>query len=421
MLRTANVSLSRTLYSLSQSSSPIRVAQRSTKITARVLSHSSRVPRSSSISASARITPALQERVSLAFDMTKDRYTEFTPDQYPPFPDGLATVELQTISLDKLLRGNAVEQTRVFEACKGRGFFYLDLRGSDIGQRILQGAEHIARVGEETFELPVEEKVKYSQGRGGKTLFGYKSVGATVTDKAGTKDTAEFFNVAKNDMIVDDAKMQHAWPAPILEAKPIFRDYVQSAHSVGMLLLGILAERLGVAPSAITSQHRIEEPAGDHVRITRGPPRETEELPEIQTPSHTDFGTITILLNWLGGLQVWSESARKAQLNDGQPDSPGEWLWVKPQRGCAIINLGDAAVKFTNGVLCSGRHRVIPAPGAQGKWPRYSIVYFVRPEDKAVLKQLRGEGIPNGPEEEGLTAQEWIYRQAQGLGTQFGK
>lgn len=45
-------------------------------------------------------------------------------------------------------------------------------------------------------------------------------------------------------------------------------------------------------------------------------------------------------MNWLGGLQVWSESARSAQLNDGQPDSPGEWLWVKPKKGCAIINLG---------------------------------------------------------------------------------
>lgn len=153
-------------------------------------------------------------------------------------------------------------------------------------------------------------------------------------------------------------------------------------------------------------------------------------------------------MNWLGGLQVWSESARSAQLNDGQPDSPGEWLWVKPKKGCAIINLGtrsrcslpmnfsrwirwkypaadhypgDAAVKFTNGVLCSGRHRVIPSPGAQGKFPRYSIVYFVRPEDKTILKQLRGKGIPDGPEEEGLTATEWIYKQAQGLGTKFDK
>lgn len=127
-------------------------------------------------------------------------------------------------------------------------------------------------------------------------------------------------------------------------------------------------------------------------------------------------------MNWLGGLQVWSESARKAQLSNGQPDVPGEWLWVKPKRGCAIINLGDAAVRFTNGVLCSGRHRVIPSPGSQGRYPRYSIVYFVRPEDKCVMKTIRGKGIPDEAkedEDEGLTAHEWIFRQSAALGNRF--
>lgn len=59
-------------------------------------------------------------------------------------------------------------------------------------------------------------------------------------------------------------------------------------------------------------------------------------------------------MNWLGGLQVWSESARRA--GPLEPDSEGEWLWVKPKKGCAIVNLGDAMVRFTNGALCSGRY-----------------------------------------------------------------
>lgn len=131
-------------------------------------------------------------------------------------------------------------------------------------------------------------------------------------------------------------------------------------------------------------------------------------------------------MNWLGGLQVWSESARAATINDGQPDLPGEWLWVVPKRGCAIINLGDAAVKFTNGAFCAGRHRVIPAPGPQGRWPRYSLVYFVRPEDEVIMEALQGPGVPAAPEkevgseEEKLTAHEWIYRQTAGLGWKLG-
>ena len=83
------------------------------------------------------------------------------------------------------------------------------------------------------------------------------------------------------------------------------------------------------------------------------------------------------------------------------------------------MNLGDAAVKFTNGVLCSGRHRVVPSPGEQGTWPRYSIVYFVRPTDHSRLKTLVGSGVPPAEDqnEEGVEAKEWIYRQAMGLGS----
>ncbi|KAI8959894.1 putative oxidoreductase [Daldinia sp. FL1419] len=349
----------------------------------------------------------------------EEAYTEFTPELYPPFPSGVPTVSLETITLSKLLNGDTAEQNRVFEACVGRGFFYLSLDGCTTGDTICRGAEQIALEGERVFRLPLAEKMEYKMA---KSLFGYKYAGATITDKAGTPDTAEFFNVGKNDMITSNDRMNRLWPSTILDAKPLFAEYIKAAHSVGMAVLNILAERLGIDPSEIENRHRIEEPSGDHVRITRGPPRETDEMPEIQTPSHTDFGTITILMNWLGGLQVWSESARKAQLSDGQPDVPGEWLWVKPKRGCAIINLGDAAVKFTNGVLCSGRHRVIPSPGAQGRYPRYSIVYFVRPEDKCVMKRIEGKGIPkevNESEDEGLTANEWIFRQSAALGNRF--
>ena len=58
-----------------------------------------------------------------------------------------------------------------------------------------------------------------------------------------------------------------------------------------MLVMDVLAKQLGIDAEEIKSRHRIEEHAGDHVRITRGPPRKTAELPEIQSPSHTDFGT----------------------------------------------------------------------------------------------------------------------------------
>ncbi|KAI1499246.1 hypothetical protein F5X99DRAFT_291299 [Biscogniauxia marginata] len=347
----------------------------------------------------------------------KEETHEFTPELYPDFPEGFPTVELQTISLAKLLNNDAVEQDRVFEECKGRGFFYLELAGCEAGEIIANDSHKIALLGEEFFKLPLSEKTKYEWS--GKSLLGYKCAGATVTDKAGTRDKAEFFNIGKNDMLGPPDKMSRSWPDHVINARPLLQKYMKTAHGIGMELLGILAARLGVDPAEIHGRHRLTELSDDHIRITRGPPRETEEMPEIQTPSHTDFGTVTILTNWLGGLQVWSESVRTALVDSGLPDVPGEWLWVKPKKGCAIINLGDAAVKYTNGVLCSGRHRVIPSPGAQGKWPRYSVVYFVRPENQSIMEQLRGEGIPDGPVEKGLATSDWIYQKAYGLGARI--
>ncbi|TGJ81394.1 hypothetical protein E0Z10_g7371 [Xylaria hypoxylon] len=349
-----------------------------------------------------------------------DPSREFTPDQYPDFPDGFPTIQLETISLAKLLIGNdAAEQDRVFEVCKGRGFFYLDLAGCEAGATIIKGADQAAAAAEDVFKLSFDEKMTYRIH--GTSLDGYKVAGETHTDKDGTKDTAEFFNVGKNE----NDQMKKPWPEIIKATKPLFRDYIVTAHGIGMFIMGILANKLGVDPAEFNSRHRIMKQSGDHIRLTRGPPREKEELPEIQTPSHTDFGTITLLMNWLGGLQVWSESSRKAQLLNHEPDVPGEWLWVRPKKGCAIIeviNLGDAAVKFTNGVLCAGRHRVIPSPGTQGKYPRYSVVYFVRPENECIMKQLRGPGIPDGPEEEkDINAEDWIKQQAAGLGIRFEK
>jgi len=235
----------------------------------------------------------------------------------------------------------------------------------------------------------------------------------------------EFFNVSKDDMLASETSLH--WPRLVLDNRALFDRYIHTAHAVGVSLLSILAVKIGLPHTAFSKLHRIDRPSGDHVRMTRGPPRVSPDKPEIQTPGHTDFGSITILFNWLGGLQIWSESSRGDYANVVDPATRnrggGQWLWVAPRPGHAIVNLGDAMVKFTNGVFCSGRHRVVPAPGEQGVFPRYSIVYFVRPEDDVVLKPLHASGIPGSDgledEEEEITAKDWIRRQAKGLGTRL--
>lgn len=145
-------------------------------------------------------------------------------------------------------------------------------------------------------------------------------------------------------MIVPNERMTLQWPTPVLENKELFANYSKAAHSIGIQILQVLAEKLGVDPEEFLSRHKLEEWAGDHIRMTRGPPRKEATMPEIQTPSHTDFGTVTVLMNWLGGLQVWSSPNRQvgnlAYDDSTTADSEGTWLWVKPKKNCAIINLG---------------------------------------------------------------------------------
>lgn len=92
----------------------------------------------------------------------------------------------------------------------------------------------------------------------------------------------------------EGARTERDWPAPIIESKPLFSDYFHAAHSTSMMIMDVLANRLGIDPQEITSRHRIQERSGDHIRLIRGPPRKMLELPEIQTPMHTDLATYVL-------------------------------------------------------------------------------------------------------------------------------
>lgn len=101
-----------------------------------------------------------------------------------------------------------------------------------------------------------------------------------------------------------------------------------------------------------------------------------------------------------------------------------KWVYVNPLPGHCIINLGDALVKFTKGVLRSNIHRVVSPPGAQAALTRYSLVYFSRPEDEVLLGPLveseivrmrvEEERARGGKEEDILSSKEWVLKRALG-------
>ncbi len=95
--------------------------------------------------------------------------------------------------------------------------------------------------------------------------------------------------------------------------------------------------------------------------------------------------------------------------------------------GHAVVNLGDAMVTFTNGALKSAKHRVVPSPGEQGSLNRYSVVYFVRPHNDALMKPVdkfdsgnrvlvAGKFSRDLDEKRVFTAGEWMIQRAIQLG-----
>ncbi|PNS20417.1 UPF0676 protein [Sphaceloma murrayae] len=370
-------------------------------------------------------------------DAIEAQQLEF-PD-LPPFPQDVSTVPLLRIKLTELLKGDEAEIDRLWKASCELGFFYLDLRPENIttngvkspeseelsqnvwgddspatptksdskshttnghsrtlevqvdSAKLLENVDELFKVGEQLFDLPVPEKVKYDFKSKG-SYFGYKGYGD---------------GVSKDDIL----GLSDRLPAPdVLEQpRPIIKSYMQQCHAIVSVILRLLNSRLGLAPDTLTSLHRLHAGSGDQLRWVFAPPQPLDDR-KTALGEHTDFGSVTILFNRLGGLQVL-------------PPGSSDWKYVKPLRHHAIVNLGDAMVKFTAGILRSNIHRVVNPPGEQEDHTRMSMVYFARPEDEITLKALEGssiieeakKGLPDeGPE---MSAKEWILKRALGRRT----
>jgi isopenicillin N synthase-like dioxygenase len=196
-------------------------------------------------------------------------------------------------------------------------------------------------------------------------------------------------------------------PAPevLHQSRDLTQSFMRGSHAIVSLILKILNDKLSLPEGTLPNLHRLNAVSGDQVRFIKAPPQPVDDR-RTALGQHTDFGSVTVLFNRLGGLQVLP------------PGADAEWVYVRPLPGYAIVNLGDAMVKFTNGLFRSNIHRVVAPPGIQGDSTRYSLVYFARPEDDVLLRRLEGSDlIPSLDEdqvEEEINSKDWIIRRALG-------
>lgn len=95
---------------------------------------------------------------------------------------------------------------------------------------------------------------------------------------------------------------------------------------------------------------------------------------------HTDISSLTFLFAEEWGLQI-------------RPPGSGEFGFVEPRPGTAVINVGDS-LRFASGhTMQSCIHRVVPLYPEQH---RYSIAYFLRAEDDTMFMDSEGRYITAG-------------------------
>lgn len=300
-------------------------------------------------------------------------------------------VPLLIIDYHLLLQKDPAEIEKLFQICTNLGFFYLKLDNQ-------LDPTPIYTLAEQVFELPIDTKMKYAMDGKNGVYFGYKATGTMYVDRKGTPDKVEFWNIAKDEIILED---KTTFPKPIIAAKDTIKEYMIKSHEIVLVILEILSSKLGLTAQILPDLHRITQPSGDQLRLTKSTmyPHANTDTADVALSPHTDFGSITILFNQLGGLQILT--------------SNGEWLDIPPLPGYAIVNLGDSMVKLSDGILKSNIHRVVAISGLNKPINRYSIVYFSRPENNIRMQSLLNIGNHEELDTDVLTVQEWIARRVK--------
>ncbi|KAJ0117906.1 hypothetical protein J7T55_014356 [Diaporthe amygdali] len=318
----------------------------------------------------------------------------------------IPTAPIASISLVGLRKGDKVTAQSLLKACQTLGFFLLDLRGDDLGDSLVREIDQLmGGVGKDVMGLPEDVKRQYHVDVP-RSFEGFKlrGVGKTETNEP---DRFEWFNIGQDGL----TGVGPVPPLPPLVQThlPLFTSYLKHNQEIASTIQTTLATELGLPADTFTSLNRPTEPTLSLVRLLKF--EASSEAKDLRTAlrHHTDIGTITLLANVLGGLQV---------LKPGQSATdPNAWLWVRPRPRHLIVNLGDAMVQWTGGLLRSNTHRVTYSPGDQRFVDRYSMAYFLRPERNARMKRLIGQGDDDNSDAANMTAWEWEFKKTMAFMT----
>ncbi|CAI9783801.1 unnamed protein product [Fraxinus pennsylvanica] len=291
-------------------------------------------------------------QVPIVQELAKEKSTAIPPRYQRPNQDHLISSlpenKIPVIDIQKLMEKDSMdtELQKLHTACQEWGFFQLINHGVSFPK-----VEEMKLEIQEFFNLPIEEKKKFSQESG--DIEGYGQ--AFVVSEEQKLDWADLFYI-----ITLPVHLRKPHLIPKLPAK--FRDaideYAVELKNLAMKILDLMAKALHMKAEEM---NMVFEEGMQAMRMNYYPPCPQPELVTGLCP-HSDSVGLTFLLqvNEIDGLQIKKN---------------GAWIPVAPLPNAFVINIGDVLEIVTNGVYRSIEHRAT----VNSKKERLSIATFFNP------------------------------------------
>ncbi|CAJ0752410.1 23847_t:CDS:2 [Entrophospora sp. SA101] len=202
----------------------------------------------------------------------------------------------------------------------------------------------------------------------------------------------------------DDGILTQELPNIFMENLEKIYKFEKKCHNLCMNILEGLAISLEIPESEggrfwFKSRHRYEKKSGSVLRALHYPPSTffTENIKEKDTRagSHSDYGSLTLLFQKdVGGLEIYLSDSNDNSGDGDNGEEESKWISAPIIPGCIIINIGDLMNFWTKGLLKSTKHRVVFKNNTMNT-DRYSIAYFLHPEDDTHLDPIPSRFIDN--------------------------
>lgn len=289
-------------------------------------------------------------------------------------------MNIPTVNYQVLAKGNSdksynAEVACLAGACSEWGFAYLaNMQRQELFSKMLEYSNSF-------FKLPEEEKrllaTTRSEPANKNRYRGYFPLNpGSNSYKEGFESGFQDYVLTGSGYIFDESSV---WPDadPAPGFRMFCRSYFQEMYEIGRIVLsafehhfklpgGYFTEKFGNTLSTLRSLH--------YPALEKCEDRSSLEFDQgtfFTTPSHTDSGIITLLLqDGNGGLQVRNKEHG--------------WTDASVIEDALVMNVGDLLERWTGGEFKATVHR-LKAPTQS----RYSVPFFLEPEGKALIEPFK--------------------------------